>query len=141
MADWEWISALYFFTIVRRTRSRSSRDQSSSKSPETVCIHPLVPSKTSRGPVIPRMARNAARRPLNAVFGAASPFQWERAPVRVTRRAMFDAPEIPRAWAMRTAPSPNAFPHPAAAANAPWVVWSNPRCRTGATSLSRHCTW
>ena len=29
----------------------------------------------------------------------------------------------------------------AATANAPWVVWSNPRCRTGATSLSRHWTW
>ena len=68
-ADCEWISALYFLRIVLVTRSRFSPDQSISKSPEIVWHHPLFPSNTSRGPVMPRIARNAARSASNAVFG------------------------------------------------------------------------
>src|SRR6266700_3519517 len=46
--------------LVRLTASRFSRDQSISKCPAMASINPLLPSNTSSGPVIPRIARKAA---------------------------------------------------------------------------------
>ena len=69
MADCEWISALNFLRMVRVTDSRSSRVQSISNGPETASMNPLLPSNTSRGPVIPRIARKAACVAPNEVAG------------------------------------------------------------------------
>ena len=141
VADCEWTSALYFFRIVRVTLSRSSRAQSIWNFPAIASMKPLFPSNTSSGPVIPRIARNAAWVPPKPVFGYASPFQWERRPVRVTRSALNAVPAIATAFAVFDASRPRALETPAATAYEPWVVWSNPLARTGASSLRRHWTW
>jgi len=79
-------------------------------------MKPLLPSKTSGGPVIPRMARKAACVPAKAVAGYTSPFQCERAPVRVTRSAFSEVPAIAIAFAVRAASTPSARVTPAATA-------------------------
>src|ERR1051325_10824570 len=100
IADWEWTSALYFLTIVRVTRSRSSSDQSISNGPAIVSMKPLLPSNTHSGPVTPRIARNVAWVQPNAVLGYARPFQWESEPVRVTRSELNAVPLIASALAV-----------------------------------------
>ena len=86
---------------MRRTDSRSSRAQSISNGPAIASMKPLLPSNTSRGPVTPRMARNAACVAPNAAAGYASPFQCDSSPVRVTRSAFSDVPAIAIALAVR----------------------------------------
>ena len=69
MAVCEWISALYFFTVVRLTHPRSSPDQLTWKQPVMASMRPLSPSITSSGPVIPCLANSAARVQQAARFG------------------------------------------------------------------------
>ena len=102
IADCEWISALKRFRIVRVTDSRfSCSPVDLETAPRSHRMKPLLPSNTSRGPVIPRIARNAACVAPNAVAGYARPFQCDSAPVRVTRSAFSEVPAIAIALAAR----------------------------------------
>src|SRR5579885_1415688 len=126
--------------MVQLTRSRPSRDQSISKWPEITSMNPLFPSKTSGGPVMPRIARKAAWVEQNAVLGYANPFQLDSVPVRVTLKALKAVPLIAIAFAVSLGLRPSSLDTPAATANDPSVVLSNPLARTGATSHNRQST-
>ena len=86
--------------IVRSTRSSPSRPQSMANGPAMDCMKPLFPSNTSAGPVIPRCASRVACVAADAANGAASPFQWESVPVRVTRNALSAVPLMAIAFAV-----------------------------------------
>lgn len=69
MVYWECTSALYFLRTVRVIRSRFSPDHSIWNDPAMASMKPFLPSKTSHGPEIPRMAKNVAWVHPKAVLG------------------------------------------------------------------------
>lgn len=71
---------------------------------------------------MPRLAKNAACTQAKAVFGKASPFQLESAPVRVTLKALKAVPQIAMALAVSAGLSPSARETLAATAKEPRVV-------------------
>jgi len=64
----------------------------------------------------------------------------ERAPVRVTLKALNAVPLIEIALEVSAGFSPRTRETPEATSKDPGVVWSNPLARTGATSHSRQST-